>query len=1803
MKNGDRRAPQRMHETAAVAYAWTSAQHLPRREMLAKPHCAGLWYGCQVLVMMAGCGVANANTVNSDASCVSSIAPLTPGRETFTQTTANAADGNGTFSFVAGCNANGNGLLGVTAFGSFSAVTGQGGTAMGFDAIAAKWAVANGVDSNAGGTAAVALGFGSSASGANAVAIGAAGGDGTTPLALADSTLASQQGSIALGANNVRGAQSTAANAIAIGGESTAQATDALAVGRASSASSANAVALGAGATVSNAGAVALGSGAVTAAAVATASATIAGTSYGFAGTAPASTVSIGDVGTERTLTNLAAGRLGTTSTDAVNGSQLNATNLAVTAVDGAVDTLGAGVASSLGGGSSYDPATGTLAPPSYSIGGTAYNNVGSALGAVNTTLTSINNGGGIKYFHANSTQADSVASGSNAIAVGPLAAGAGITSVAIGLRSSATQLHAIAIGQDANATQGGTIAIGTQATASGAGSIAIGSEGTFAAVAVSSAADTLAVGNGSQATANGSVALGASAVSSGSRSTSVGPNVTAAGSSSLAAGDTASAVSDDSTALGHNAVAGAAGVSGGTAVGTSASATGANALALGRGATAAQGGAVALGAASTTAAAVATASGTIAGTTYNFAGTAPASTVSIGTAGAERTLTNLAAGRLGTTSTDAVNGSQLNATNLAVTAVDGAVDTLGTGVATSLGGGAAYDPATGTLTPPTYTVGGTTINNVGAALTNLDGRTTSNTTAITNLGDQINDGSVGLLQQDATTRNLTAGAATDGTIVDFTGTAGTRTLTGVSIGAVTATSTDAINGSQLFAGNTSIASALGGGAALNPDGTLAAPTYTVGGTTYNNVGSALGAVNTALTTINNGSGVKYFRANSVLADATATGTDSVAAGPLARAEGTSSAALGHNAAALSNDTVAIGRAATAGVPGGNSGETAVGATATATADQAAAFGFGSQASAINALAMGATASAAGLGAVAVGSGAVAGQAGAVALGAASATAAAVATASGTIAGTTYNFAGTAPASTVSIGAAGAERTLTNLAAGRVSATSTDAVNGSQLNATNLAVTAVDGTVDTLGTGVAASLGGGAAYDPATGTLTPPTYTVGGTTVNNVGAALTNLDGRTTSNTTAITNLGDQINDGSVGLLQQDATTRNLTAGAATDGTIVDFTGTAGTRTLTGVSIGAVTATSTDAINGSQLFAGNTSIATALGGGAAVNPDGNVGAPTYTINGTDYNNVGDALAHLSSGGVQSMYFHANSLLADSDAQGTDSIAVGPVASALATDAVAVGRNAVAGTASAGTGAVALGAGASATADGGLALGQGATAAQPGAVALGSGAQTDVAIGTSSVTIAGTSYSFAGAAPVSTVSIGAAGAERTLTNLAAGRVSATSTDAVNGSQLYATNQSVENLAGVVGGITTGGGIRYFRANSAGADAVASGSDSVAVGPAAAASGSGALALGQGAQASHDNSVALGAGSQTTTGAQAGYTAAYVGASTSAGEVNIGNRTLSGVAAGAAPSDAVNVSQLDGGVQNAISVANAYTETRLSQVSPGGGSTMFRVNSTDTSTPSTTGANSVAGGAGSQATGESSVAIGNATTASGASSMALGSGASATADNSVAIGVNSVAERGNAISVGAAGAERAIVHVAAGTDDTDAVNVAQLRQAQASGTQYDTTPGGTPDYTNMTLGGPGGTTTTTVHNVAAGVAPTDAVNVQQLQAGLDDNLMQSRQYTDTRLQEVEGDMRTMRDEMRGGTASAMAMAGMPQASIPGGNMLAVGMGGYEGEVGMAVGLSTMTESGRYILKANVSTNTTHDFGFAVGAGVQW
>ncbi|KVD64503.1 hypothetical protein WI88_08475 [Burkholderia ubonensis] len=623
-----------------------------------------------------------------------------------------------------------------------------------------------------------------------------------------------------------------------------------------------------------------------------------------------------------------------------------------------------------------------------------------------------------------------------------------------------------------------------------------------------------------------------------------------------------------------------------------------------------------------------------------------------------------------------------------------------------------------------------------------------------------------------------------------------------------------------------------------------------------------------------------------------------------------------------------------------------------------------------NATAVGERASASGLNALALGTSASALTPDSVALGANSVTANANATSSVTIGGQTYNFAGTTPTSVVSVGDVGAERQITNVAAGRVSATSTDAINGSQLFATNTAIdvlsTSVSGVtanVNNLGNSAAGALGGGATYNPATGTISAPSYTTynaDGTTAtaNDVGAAIDNLNNQGVkyshtnstlpdskalgANSVAIGPNAVANNAGDVALGNGAVTAAaNPTATTTIGGQTYNFAGATPTsvvsvgdagaeRQITNVAAGRVSATSTDAVNGSQLFATNTAIdalstsvsnvnanvsnlgnsaAAALGGGSTYNPTtGAISLPSYTTYNADgttatANDVGTALNNINSQGIR--YFHANSTLPDSRALGANSVAIGP--NAVATNA--------------------------------------------GDVALGNGSVTAAANPTATTTIGGQTYSFAGATPTSVVSVGEVGAERQITNVAAGRVSATSTDAVNGSQLFATNTAIESLSTStsmgLGSLSTsvtslststtaglsalstsitnlsttvnnlnGGNSTYYKTNDpSGKPADASGQGAIAGGGGAVASGDHSVALGKNATASGTNSVALGSGSVASE-----PNTVSIGAPGS-------ERRLTNVAAGVNANDASTVKQVNDAVASGVSQANSYTDQRL------------------------------------------------------------------------------------------------------------------------------------------------------------------------------------------------------------------------------------------------------------------------------------
>lgn len=172
------------------------------------------------------------------------------------------------------------------------------------------------------------------------------------------------------------------------------------------------------------------------------------------------------------------------------------------------------------------------------------------------------------------------------------------------------------------------------------------------------------------------------------------------------------------------------------------------------------------------------------------------------------------------------------------------------------------------------------------------------------------------------------------------------------------------------------------------------------------------------------------------------------------------------------------------------------------------------------------------------------------------------------------------------------------------------------------------------------------------------------------------------------------------------------------------------------------------------------------------------------------------------------------------------------------------------------------------------------------------------------------------------------------------------------------------------------------------------------------------------------------------------------------------------------------------------------------------------------------------------------------------------------------------------------------IAAGS--TDAVNGGQLYAAQQDNVRYDG-----PAHDSVTFGGSGAPVV--LHNVAAGTAPTDAVNLGQLQSGLTTAVQsaveQSNAYTDMRLASINFDLTTMRRDLNGGIAGALAAAGMPQASDPGRSMLAMGVSTYQGQQALALGFSTRLIDRRTVIRAGAVFDTRGRASGNAGVGVQF
>ncbi len=119
------------------------------------------------------------------------------------------------------------------------------------------------------------------------------------------------------------------------------------------------------------------------------------------------------------------------------------------------------------------------------------------------------------------------------------------------------------------------------------------------------------------------------------------------------------------------------------------------------------------------------------------------------------------------------------------------------------------------------------------------------------------------------------------------------------------------------------------------------------------------------------------------------------------------------------------------------------------------------------------------------------------------------------------------------------------------------------------------------------------------------------------------------------------------------------------------------------------------------------------------------------------------------------------------------------------------------------------------------------------------------------------------------------------------------------------------------------------------------------------------------------------------------------------------------------------------------------------------------------------------------------------------------------------------------------------------------------------------------------------------MAGGTAATDAVNVRQLDAAV----AQSSRDIYNQINGLHSEIGTVRHDANAGTASAMAMASMPQSVIPGKAMLTAGVAYYEGQSAVAVGVSNFSENGRWIINFNGSANTRGNAGAGVGIGINW
>ncbi len=1236
---------------------------------------------------------------------------------------------------------------------------------------------------------------------------------------------------------------------------------------------------------------------------------------------------------------------------------------------------------------------------------------------------------------------------------------------------------------------------------------------------AVAGGAGAVAVGRGANA-AKYSVAVGGNTKATGDSSTAIGIEASAVGAKASALGWKANAAGERATAVGFGATAeGAASVAlgggisespEGVVTATGALSSGENSVAIGVRSKATAKDAVALG------------SESVAGSANSF---------SIGNDTLKRTIINVAAGKA---ATDAVNVSQLSP------------------LVAGLGGGAAIDPTTGAVTGPAYKVDGKEQKNLGDALTSLDAGTSALKETLASSGLVAADGKA--LAAVSYDRDI-KGVTNYGSVTLGNG-KGAVSLKNVAAGT---DDTDAVNMTQLknaMANATPAESTFlagkGGGTAAKATGFNSvalginsvadqANTVSVGSAsgkrritnlasaqeesdaaTYGQVTALVGNasssaqralkdVNTRLSALSEQTGRVGLDSPFLKIDApegseaavvdlnnsaVAIGASTSAIGSIATAIGGASYAKGSQAAAIGGGAYAEGQ-----------GALAMG-SARAEADNSTALGNGARATGAYTLAIGANARSAGMNGVALGNSTRANADNAVAIGnlanidatatnsmafGRNASVGAGATNAMSLGSSSTNLR----ANTVSVGSLNNERQITNVAAGTAE---TDAVNFSQLKkyvgenggsggaANPLAVAYTDadkGTVSLAGAegtilsnvkagsadtdaanvgqvkGVAAAIGGGASI-AADGSVTAPSFTIGGGRYSNVGetfaavdTSLTDLDGRVTGNSSSVTNLSKQfeaLTAGTSGMVTFDAASNTVKVASAQAGTTVDFANSDNeARTLTNVAAGSAEG---DAVNVAQLKGTAQSVAAAIGGGSVVNADGTVSQPSYTVGGTTVTNFGDAITNIDD--------RTTTNATELTTLGTTIKELSNGTSGLVTVDQVTGNVQVA------------------AAQGGTLVDMEGTDGKRRVSGVANGTEEDDVVTIAQLRAAGAIDPVSGqtlsvltydGADLSRATLG--GSHGTvLANVASGFIGAGSMEAINGGQLFDMNAAIQGrmdgLDGRVGTIEKG----------------------IAEGSIGSGNGSG-------------NGNGNGNGNPAGDGAAEG---GLVGPGAGEGALIVGGGSAGG--------------------SGAVSVGDGSKAEGDSSIAVGGGSSA--------------GTGSISVGGGSSAGGTGAISVGEGSAASGTGSVAIGEGAKVTNDNSVAIGSGSTTTRDNEVSMGSAGSERV------------------------------------------------------VSNVAAGIQGTDAVNLQQM----DDRFKAEHDWSNSRFQSMD-----KRIDRMGAISAAYAGMAINTAGLSGDNRLGAGIGSQNGRSALAVGYQRILGEKKNVSVSLGGAFSGSDQSVSAGAGISW